>query len=291
MTQVNPVPEQRYPVRVLKLALTALAALGLFHGLLWWQQERMTYFPRRYPFDLDRVPAPIEVLRFDSAGAQTAFYIPPRGLPRDAPPPRLWLLFGGNAMTALDWADWALRHPDAEAAFLLIDYPGYGASSGKPSQRTIASVSDAAFVALAARLAETTDALAPRTFMLGHSLGAAVALEFACRWPVAGVVLTAPFTTIGDVAASMLGPQVRPLLRDDYDNVARLAELKPRGIPVTVLHGTDDEVIAFGFGERLAASAPWVRFEPIDRGRHNDLYDVAGRQVRTAMLEVSGRPR
>jgi pimeloyl-ACP methyl ester carboxylesterase len=195
-------------------------------------------------------------------------------------------------MTALDWTDWALRHPDGDAAFLLIDYPGYGASSGAPSQRRIAAASDAAFAALATRLAEpreaeATDRLARSTFVLGHSIGAAVGLEFSARWPVAGVVLTAPFTTIGDMAAKIFGPQVRWLLRDDYDNLARLAELRARGIPVTVLHGSEDEVIPFAFGERLARSASGVKFVVIPGGRHNDLYEVAAGEIRAAMLDAS----
>lgn len=281
---------------MLRLVLTLLAALVLFHGMLWLLQERFTYFPRRYPFSLDRVPPPIEVLRFDSGGAQTAFYIPQggphggpqRGTPHDALPPRLWVVFGGNAMTALDWSDWALRHPDRDAAFLLIEYPGYGASEGRPSQARIAAVSDAAVAALSTHLDEPSERLATRSFVLGHSLGAAAGLEFASRWPVAGVVLTAPFSTLGDIAARLFGPQVRWLVREDYDNVARLDQLRPRGIPVTILHGTADEVIAFDLGERLARSAPWAKFVPVLQGRHNDLYEVAGRQIRTAMLEVSG---
>ena len=272
---------------MVKLLLTVLAALVLFHGLLWLLQERLTYFPRRYPFSLDRLPPPIEVLRFDSAGAQTAFYIPHRGPARDAAAKRVWVVFGGNAMTALDWSDWALRHPDADAAFLLIEYPGYGASSGSPSQQSIAAASDAAFAALAARLSEPTERLAQRTLVLGHSIGAGAGLDFAVRWPVAGVVLTAPFTTIGDMAAKLFGPQVRWLLRDRYDNLARLAELTPRGIPVTVLHGTEDEVIPFAFGERLARSAPGVAFVAIERGHHNDLFDIAAPRIRAAMLDVS----
>lgn len=272
---------------MVKLLVTVLAALVLLHALLWLLQERLTYFPRRYPFSLDRVPPPIEVLRFESGGAQTAFYIPHRDPARSAAAKRVWLVFGGNAMTALDWSDWALRHPDPEAAFLLIEYPGYGASAGSPSQQSIAAASDAAFTALAARSSEPTERLARRTLVLGHSIGAGAGLDFAVRWPVAGVVLTAPFTTIGDMATKLFGPQVRWLLRDDYDNLARIAELAPRGVPITVLHGTEDEVVPFAFGERLAQSASGVKFVAIERGRHNDLYEVAAPRIRAAMLDAS----
>lgn len=277
---------------MLATLLTLLATLVLFYGALWLFQTRFIYFPRRYPFALDRLPPPIRALSFESDGPQHAYFVPARGALRRGEalraPQRLWLVFAGNAMTALDWSSWALAHPDDEAAFLLVEYPGYGASDGAPSRAAIARTSDAAFAALAALVGEAPAALAARSFVLGHSLGAATGLEFACRHPVAGVVLTAPFSTLEDAAAQLFGPPVRPLVRERYDNLARLAELERRGIPVTVLHGRDDEIISFALGERLARSAPWARFVPVEHAHHNDLYEVAGREIRSAMLEVSG---
>ncbi len=274
---------------MLQFLLTVIFAVALFYAALWAFQRRFIYFPRHYLFALERLPPPLQALRSTTAaGEQFSFYLPaPSGVRQ-----RVWVVFGGNAMAALDWRDWALTHPDPDAAFLLIEYPGYGYSRGKPSRKAIAAASDAAFAALAVHLRVSPEALAKQTFLLGHSLGAATALEFACRrasqGEVQGIVLTAPFTRLRDVAVKLFGPPVGPLVHETYDNIARLSELSSRGFPAVILHGLDDEIIAFELGDRLARSALWVRFEPIAGAHHNDLYQVAEREIRAAMLAVSG---
>jgi pimeloyl-ACP methyl ester carboxylesterase len=110
------------------------------------------------------------------------------------------------------------------------------------------------------------------------------------RLPPRGIVLTAPFTSMADIAANYYGPLVEPILTERWDNAARLAELgalAPGRPPLVIVHGRDDEVIPFRFGERLAATAPWARFVPVPGGRHNDLYDVAPDVIRRAMAEVA----
>ena len=271
---------------MLEVLLTLLAAIALFYAALWAFQMRFIYFPRHYLFALERLPPPLQALRSSTrSGDQFSFYLPPRSGTRN----RLWVIFGGNAMAALDWRDFALTHPDADAAFLLIEYPGYGYSRGLPSRESIAEASDAAFAALAVHLRVTPASLSQHSFVLGHSLGAATALEFACRNPPQGLVLTAPFSTLRDVASRLFGPPVRPLLRDNYDNIARLGELANRGFPAAILHGLDDDIVPFELGDRLARSAIWARFEPIPGARHNDLYEVAANEIKQAMLEVSGQ--
>jgi pimeloyl-ACP methyl ester carboxylesterase len=62
-------------------------------------------------------------------------------------------------------------------------------------------------------------------------------------------------------------------VRDAFDSAAKAPEIS---LPVLVVHGTDDEVIPFALGRKLAASFPKARFLPLERGRHNDLFVRGG---------------
>jgi pimeloyl-ACP methyl ester carboxylesterase len=262
--------------------------------LLWRFQTRLIYFPRRYALPLDALPAPLVPLRYTtSAGTQTALYLPPRapGLGgATARPERLWLVFGGNAMVAIEWLDWADGDPDHHAGYLLLDYPGYGYCEGAPNRVRINENAPAAFAVLAQRLGLTPAALAARTCLLGHSLGAAAALEFAVTHPPRGIVLSAPFSTLAAVAAHHYGAWLLPVLTERWDNTARLVELgahRDARPALVIVHGVDDEIVPFALGRRLAESAPWTRFVAVPGAHHNDLYDRAPQVLRQAMAEVS----
>jgi len=276
---------------MLRWMLLFAGLVAAFYALLWLFQERLIYFPRRYAQSPGALPAPLQPLIYStSAGAQCAVYLPPRSAGPEASPGPLWIVFGGNAMTALDWLDWTTRHPDPSAAFLLIDYPGYGFNAGTPNRARIVESGPAAFLALAAQLDVPPERLAARTLLLGHSLGAAAALEFAVKQPPRGIVLTAPFTSLADIAAHHYGRVVLPVLTERWDNPARLAELgldSARRPKIVILHGADDEIIPFEQGQRLAAGAPWTRFEALPGAHHNDLYDSAPETIRRAMAEVA----
>src|SRR5690606_35669174 len=156
----------------------------VFIVLLAGCQRSLIYFPRRYV--ANAATDPILESQFDkiryrtSQGEQTALYVPPKGRAADRPE-RVWACFGGNASVALAWLDMALEAPDPDVAFLLIDYPGYGFNEGKPTRATITDGADAALTALAERLGIARAQLDRQVSLIGHSLGAAVALELAVK--------------------------------------------------------------------------------------------------------------
>jgi pimeloyl-ACP methyl ester carboxylesterase len=54
-------------------------------------------------------------------------------------------------------------------------------------------------------------------------------------------------------------------------------------MPVLIIHGTEDEVVPFAMGERLAGVFPQARFVPIWGGTHNDLLSMHALVVRNAL--------
>ncbi len=257
---------------------------GVLALLLACSQRHLIYFPRPYSPEQARGDAPrvVPLPFITGEGPQTCFYVAPRA-PRAAPPERLWMLFGGNGMVALDWQDF-LRGADPASGFLLVDYPGYGASTGLCSPATIRDASDGAAVALAAHLHLDDASLRARLGVVGHSLGCAAALQFAARHPLQRAVLIAPFTSMLAMARLHVGWPLCEVLVHRFDNRARLAEVFAAGAPaVTILHGDQDEVIPVAMARALAAEFPAITYIELPGGTHNGIMGSARPEICAAM--------
>jgi pimeloyl-ACP methyl ester carboxylesterase len=271
------------PLGLRVLRMVGLIALGLLLGtalLLALFQDRLIYLPRTYA---SVVPAAgLQALAFTTdEGRQVCYLRPPApGMPMH----RLWLFFGGNGSLAQDWngliANW--RRDDA---LLLIEYPGYGASAGKPSPGSIGATTTAAISAAGQSLGVERTRLLADCVVVGHSLGAAAALMCADREPSCSrLVLVAPFTSLADMARHRFGWPLCLLLRSNYDNVARLRSLAARAQPprVVILHGADDLAIPASMGRTLAAIVPGTSFQLIPDAGHNDVLDQFDQAVAAA---------
>lgn len=133
-------------------------------------------------------------------------------------------------------------------AVLIYDYPGYGRSTGKPSE-------DACYAAATAACDWLTreKGVAPRDVLLyGGSLGGGVAIELATRRPYRAVVLVGAFTSIPDMAARRYPwLPVRRFIRNRFDNLAKIGCIGR----VFIAHGTADRFVPFSMAERLFAAA------------------------------------
>ena len=199
-------------------------------------------------------------------GKQTAFYIPP---PYDSLK-RVWVAFCGNGSLALDWTGLLPGYPPNGDAFLLVDYPGYGRNSGYATIDSTRATAAGALDALAGRLHVNEAELT--LCAIGHSLGAAAALDFAVHHPVQRVVIVAPFTSLHVAAATIVGQHLAYLLRENYDNRENLREILKRNpqVRIDIYHGTADNDIPVSMGRALAKEFPPIRYREINWRRSYD---------------------
>ena len=187
-------------------------------------------------------------------------------------PPFTFLMLHGNAGNISHRIDWAKLYRDRlGVSVLLLDYRGYGKSEGEPSEKGTYLDGEAAVAALS----ERDDVDASRIVLVGHSLGSAVATELALRHPPAALVLESPFTSVAEMAKSIIPfLPVGIFLSTRYETREKIANL---ACPLLVMHGEHDEVIPFEQGIRVyeAAPEPKTFFRIRDAG-HNDTYIAGG---------------
>ncbi len=134
-------------------------------------------------------------------------------------------------------------------SILIVDYPGYGHSQGRPSETGCYAAADAAYDWLMQK-----EGIKPeRLLIVGESLGGGVATDLAHRRPYGALVLLCSFTSVPDMAQALY-PWVpgRWLVRTQFDNLAKIGQCRR---PLFIAHGMADNLIPFSQGERLFAAA------------------------------------
>jgi len=253
------------------LALIAIAAWFFF------AQHSMIYHPRPYTAAYAKV-LPTNGLEIEYSlpfGKQTAFYV---GTRHDAVK-RVWIAFCGNGSLALDWV-WVFQgYPSNGDGFLLVDYPGYGKSSGYASIDSTRAAANGALSALIKQLGISEERIS--ICVIGHSLGAAAALDFAAHHVIERAVLISPFTTLREEAAHVVGGPLSHLLVENYDNRKNLRALlqKNPNARIAIFHGTADELISVQMGRSLKEDFPAIDFFPVEGADHGTVVHFAKDKV------------
>jgi len=204
-----------------------------------------------------------------------AWWIPTRVMP----PRGHVLFFHGNAGNVSHRLEHATALTAAGLDLLLLDYRGYGRSTGRPSEEGLHRDAQAARAALVA--GGHVDPA--RLVYMGESLGGAVALRLALEAPPLACVLQSTFSSLRDVAREHYPAALSALAGDAYPNRERIARLV---VPVLILHGEMDEIVPLAHAQALFEAAPRRRrLRVVPGAGHNDLVQAMGPSYGT---EVAG---
>lgn len=184
----------------------------------------------------------------------------------------LTLFFHGNAGNITYREPHFREIRGSGSSVLMIDYRGYGRSSGRPSEAGLYADASAAYD-WALRQGYTPDHIIAH----GESLGTAVAVDLASKQRCAGLVLEAPFSSAKDVAATVL-PMLGPAFIWGFDARSKIATVRA---PVLIIQGDRDKVIPPRLGHALFAAAREPKsFWIVTGAGHNDLVETAGPEYR-----------
>jgi fermentation-respiration switch protein FrsA (DUF1100 family) len=168
------------------------------------------------------------------------------------------VIFGhGNGEVIDYWVSALQGFQQRGIGVLLVEYPGYGRSTGAPSERSIRAAMDAAYDRIAAdpRVDRT------RIFGFGQSLGGGAICLLARDRPLRALILQSTFTSLDRFAVRYWAPPF--LLRDHYDNLSSVRNFLG---PMLVIHGRDDHFVPWQQGRELASASPHSTFKLYDCG-------------------------
>lgn len=198
-----------------------------------------------------------EALWLDVDGKRVeAWFLPARH--NEAAP--LILNTHGNGELIDQWAERAMPLRDAGYGVLLVEYPGYGRSEGKPSEKSITKAMVAAYD-WALKEPRVDPA---RIVAHGRSMGGGAAGALAKHRPLAALILESTYTSLAAMVRAAGVPDLLIVNRLDT-----MEALKDYAGPVLVLHGESDGVIPVSHGRALASASKRARLE-IQHCGHND---------------------
>jgi fermentation-respiration switch protein FrsA (DUF1100 family) len=246
---------------VVKIIFVALVVIAVLAAAVRALESRFAFFPTAgESVTPESFGAP-----YEKASLTTADGVSLRGWSLPHPSPRaLIVYFHGNGGNLSVWAPILIGINRQGYAVRAFDYRGYGASSGRPSERGLYRDVDAA-VEWAWRAARRP---IPVVYW-GRSLGTTMAAYAARRRSPDGLILESGF------------PDARALLRrspplaflslfSSY-RFPTAGWLEGSRSPVLVMHGDGDRVIPFGAGRALFDKISGRKqFLVIKGGDHND---------------------
>lgn len=248
---------------VLTILLTALILVAggytLICVLLYFGQESSIFLPRPNDPQL-RQRFAAERFEIATSGAKLEGWW--TGNPQ-ATTPAVVLYFGGNAEDVLYTAS-AASNIDARAV-VLVNYRGYGGSTGEPGQQALYEDGLAIYDHAIKR------GVAPENIVvMGRSLGSGVASMLAGARPVRAAILITPFDSLESVAAGHYPfLPVRLLLRHPFPSTDWA---KRTQAPALIIAAEQDYVVPAEHARKLFdAWAGEKQFHVLPQTGHNDI--------------------
>lgn len=160
------------------------------------------------------------------------------------------LFFHGNAGNISHRLDSIRIFNELGVDVLIVDYRGYGDSTGKPGEEGVYLDGEAAWN----YLVETRGVESDRIVVFGRSLGAVVGARLASRYSPGGLIIESGFTSGVDMARRLYPfLPARLITRLEFPLIDFARELR---CPVLVIHSRDDEIIPFDMGEEIYEAVP-----------------------------------
>jgi len=182
-------------------------------------------------------------------------------------PPRkgLVLFFHGNMHNVERYKKYPSLFTGNGYEIWMLDYPGFGKSTGKRTEQFM--YEQATIMYDLARKEINSDSI----IIYGKSIGTGVASYLASIESSDKLILETPYYSAVALAKYYFPIYpVSAMIRYSFPIHDYLKKIK---FPVTIFHGTDDEVVPYKQGKQLAEENQNIKLVTIEKGKHNNLFD------------------
>lgn len=241
-----------------------IITLGYFimGGILYFFQEKFIFHPKklaadyRYQFDVPFREVNLAVNK-DKNLSLVQFTLP------DSTRKGIVLYFHGNRGNINRYAKHAALFTRNGYEVWMIDYPGFGKSTGK---RTENILYEDALVLYKMAIKQTS---AEHIIIYGRSIGSGIAAQLASVRDCQQLILETPYYSMAKLAAHYFF--IYPVKYFSKYEIPTYTYLEFVRSPVTIFHGTNDGVVPYKHAKWLKEKNGKINLIAIEKGRHNNL--------------------
>ncbi len=240
---------------------------GLLCGVIYFFQENLIFLPtiltQEHVYEMDNSFEEITLVANDGAKLNGLHF-------KVENAKGTLLYFHGNAGNLQRWGQLTEFFVELNYAVIVMDYRGYGKSTGKKSMENLYADAELWYGYAKQQYPEN------KVTVYGRSLGTTFATYVSSKNQPRNLVLESPFYSIEEVAKSRFPfLPIKSLLHYKFPTYQFINNVS---CPITIYHGTKDRVIDYKQGKRLFTSIENKnkRLVSIPKGGHNNLVSFEG---------------
>lgn len=251
----------KYLIIVMVLVLIYLAVIMIVYTIQGSLMFHPTKLRKDYQFRSE--------FNFQEVFLSTSDHVEINGLFFNAKSEKVILYFHGNAGNLDSWSSVYNDLQPLGYNFFIIDYRGYGKSSGVISEEGLYIDAQTAYEYLLRENFKEENII-----VYGRSLGTGIAVDLIEDKKVNSIILESPYTSFSGLVSEK-APYLFPSLYLKYE-LNSLKKIENINTPMLVIHGKRDELIPFEHGEKIYNNYKGKKvFLPIEGGTHNNLSEFS----------------